>query len=265
MSKIVLITGGASGIGKATATEFRKLGYTVISYARELDDEYPDYSYIGDVSNEAQVKSFIEVIANKYGKIDILVNNAGFGVNGALELIPSDVFDNIMDVNIKGAYLVTKYSLPLMSKGSKIINISSVSGVFASPFRSLYCFSKSALLMLTLCERMELEQAGIDVCAICPGEVKTGFMKKRVRITETNERYGRQVENMYAFLDKHDEGKRMPPSKVAMAIVKQAKRKKSKPFKIIGVPFKFMYAGIKLLPTSLVLKVTNKFMGGGKI
>ena len=76
MSKIVLITGGASGIGKATATEFRKLGYTVISYARELDDEYPDYSYIGDVSNEAQVKSFIEVIANKYGKIDILVNNA---------------------------------------------------------------------------------------------------------------------------------------------------------------------------------------------
>ena len=187
------------------------------------------------------------------------------GVNGALELIPSDVFDNIMDVNIKGAYLVTKYSLPLMSKGSKIINISSVSGVFASPFRSLYCFSKSALLMLTLCERMELEQAGIDVCAICPGEVKTGFMKKRVRITETNERYGRQVENMYAFLDKHDEGKRMPPSKVAMAIVKQAKRKKSKPFKIIGVPFKFMYAGIKLLPTSLVLKVTNKFMGGGKI
>lgn len=265
MSKVVIITGGASGIGKATATEFRKLGYTVLSYAKEEDSEFPEFSYVGDVSNETQVASFVSEVKQKYGTVDILVNNAGFGVNGALELVPTEVFENITNVNIKGAYLVTKHTLPLMQRGSKIINISSVSGVFASPFRSLYCFSKSALLMLTLCQRMELEQAGIDVCAICPGEVKTGFMKKRVRITETNERYGRQVENMFAFLDKHDEGKRMPPEKVAKAIVKQAKRKKSKPFKIIGTSFKFMYAGIKLLPTSFVLKVTNKFMGGGKI
>ena len=120
-----------------------------------------------------------------------------------------------MDVNVKGAYLFAKHSLPLMQKGAKIINMSSVSGVFASPFRSLYCFSKSALLMMSLCQRMELETCGIDVCAICPGEVKTNFMKKRVRVLDTNERYGKRVENAFKFMDKHDEGKRMKPEKIA--------------------------------------------------
>ncbi len=265
MSKIVVITGGSRGIGKATATEFRNMGYTVVSFAREIDEEFVEYSYVGDIANEEEVKVFIEDVKQKYGKIDILVNNAGFGVNGALELIPTQVFDSIMDVNIKGAYLVTKHSLPLMQKGSKIVNISSVSGVFASPFRSLYCFSKSALLMLTMCQRMELEQAGIDVCAICPGEVKTEFMKKRVRVEETNERYGNQVKGAFEFLDKHDDGKRMPPSKIAQVIVKQTKRKKSKPFVIVGGKFKLIYFGIRILPTKLVLWATNKFMGGGKM
>ena len=264
MNRIVLITGGASGIGKATATKFRELGDTVVSFALEQDPDYLEYSYVGNITNEEQVKGVIDEIREKYGRIDVLVNNAGFGVNGALELTKPEVFDNIMDVNIKGAYLVTKYSLPLMGKGGKIVNISSVSGVFPSPFRSLYCFSKSALLMMTLCQRMELDTAGIDVCAICPGEVKTGFMKKRVRVTETNERYGRRVENAFAFLDRHDEGKRMPPEKVAKVIVQQVKRKKSKPFVIVGFAFKLIYLAMKIFPISLVLRVTNKHMGGGK-
>ena len=265
MERIVVITGGSMGIGKATATLFRQKGDTVLSIAMQINEEYPEESYVADISNEEQVKNIISQIGEKYHKIDVLVNNAGIGVNGALELVPSDVFDKIMDVNIKGAYLVTKYALPYMKKGGKIINISSVSGMFPSPFRSLYCFSKSALLMSTMCQRMELSRAGIDVCAVCPGEVKTGFMKKRVRIEDTNERYGKQVERAFAFLDKHDGGKRMPPEKVAKVIFKQAKRRKSKPFVIVGASFKLIYFGIRILPTRWVLGLTNKFMGGGSI
>lgn len=264
MNRIVLITGGSQGIGKATATKFRSLGDTVISFSMEIDEEYPQFSYVGDVSCEEDVKKVIADITNKYGKIDVLVNNAGISVNGALELTSTEKFEKIMDVNVKGAYLFIKHSLPLMNKGAKIINISSVSGVFASPFRSMYCFSKSALLMMSLCERMELEPAGIDVCAICPGEVKTNFMKKRVRVVETNSRYGKRVENAFAFMDKHDAGKRMKPEKIADVIVKQANRKKSKPFKIVGFGFKLIYLGIKICPISLVLKITNKHMGGLK-
>lgn len=265
MNKIIVITGGSIGIGKATATLFRQKGDIVLSIALHADPDFPDFSYVADISNEEQVKNIISQIGEKYHKIDILVNNAGIGANGALELIPSETFDKIMDVNIKGAYLVSKYALPYMKKGSKIINISSVSGLFPSPFRSLYCFSKSALLMSTMCQRMELAKAGIDVCAVCPGEVKTEFMKKRVRITETNERYGKQVERAFDFLDKHDEGKRMPPEKVAKAIYKQAKRRSSKPFVIVGGSFKLIYFGIKILPARWVLGLTNKFMGGGNI
>ncbi len=265
MNKIVVITGGSMGIGKATATLFRQKGDIVLSVARQIDEEFPDFSYVADISNEEQVKNIITQIGEKYHKIDVLVNNAGIGVNGALELVPSNVFENTMHVNIEGAYLVTKFALPYMQKGAKIINISSVSGLFASPFRSLYCFSKSAIQMMTMCQRMELSKAKIDVCAVCPGEVKTGFMKRRVRIEDTNERYGKQVERAFAFLDKHDEGKRMPPEKVAKAIYKQAKRKKSKPFVIVGGSFKLIYLGVKLLPTSWVLALTNKFMGGGNI
>lgn len=264
MNRIVLITGGSQGIGKATATKFRECGDTVLSFAMEIDEDFPEYSYVGDVSNEQDVIKVISDIQQKYGKLDVLVNNAGISVNGALELISTEAFQKIMDVNVKGAYLFTKHSLPLMRKGAKIINISSVSGVFASPFRSMYCFSKSALLMLSLSQRMELEGAGIDVCAICPGEVKTNFMKKRVRVVETNERYGDRVENAFAFMDKHDKGKRMKPEKIANVIVKQANRKKSKPFKIVGFGFKLIYLGIKICPISLVLKVTNNHMGGLK-
>lgn len=264
-NKIVVITGGSMGIGKATADIFRAKGNIVYSLAREIDEQYPEYSYICDISNEEIVKNTIQEIGNKHGTIDILVNNAGFGINGALEFVPSETFDKVTDVNVKGAFLVTKYTLPYMKKGSKVINISSVSGVFPSPFRSMYCFSKSALLMMTLCQRMELERAGIDVCAICPGEVKTGFMKKRIRIEETNERYGKQVERAFSFLDKHDDGKRMAPEKVGKVIFKQSCKKKAKAVKIIGASFKLIYFGIKMLPLSWVLKLTNKFMGGGTI
>lgn len=264
-NRIVMITGGSMGIGKATAQMFRTNGDTVFSLAMEIDPEYPGFSYVCDITNEERVKEIVNEIGQKYGRIDVLVNNAGFGINGALEFVPSTTFDKVVDVNVRGAFLMTKYALAYMGRGSKIINISSVSGVFASPFRSMYCFSKSALLMMSLCQRMELEKAGIDVCAICPGEVKTGFMKKRVRIEETNEHYGKQVERAFKFLDKHDEGKRMAPEKIGKIIYKQSCKRKMKPMKILGFKFKLMYLAIKTFPLGMILRLTNKFMGGGTI
>lgn len=264
-NRIVIVTGGSMGIGKATAQKFRENGDTVFSLAMEIDEEYAGFSYVCDITNEERVKEVIDEIGKKYGRIDVLVNNAGFGINGALEFVPSSTFDKVVSVNVKGAYLVTKYALAYMERGSKIINISSVSGVFASPFRSMYCFSKSALLMMSLCQRMELERAGIDVCAICPGEVKTGFMKKRVRIEETNQHYGKQVERAFAFLDKHDDGKRMPPEKIGNIIYKQSCKRKMKAMKIVGFKFKMMYFAIKVFPLGMILKLTNRFMGGGTI
>ena len=244
---------------------YRKKGDLVYSLSRDIDNEYPDFSYVCDVTDENRVKEVVAEIGEKHGKIDVLVNNAGMGVNGALELLPADVVRKTIDVNVVGCYLMSKYCLPYMKRGSKIIYISSVSGVMPSPFRSLYCFTKSAVYMMGMCQRMELKKAGIGVTVVCPGEVKTGFMKSRVRVEETNERYGKQVERAFAFLDKHDDGKRMPPEKVAKVILKQSYKKRNKAMVIVGGPFKFLYAGVRFLPLSWSLSITNKFMGGGDL
>lgn len=265
MNKIVVITGADMGMGKATADMFRSKGDIVLCLSLAKDKEYEEYSYICDVTNEEQIKSAINDIKEKYGHIDVVVNNAGFGVNGALELLPYNVVQKSNAVNVEGVYLITKYCLPLMGKGGKIINISSISGVTPSPFRALYHFTKSAVYMMSLCQRMELDQAGIDVTAICPGEVKTTFIKNRVKIVETNEKYGKRVARTYEKMEQHDNGKRMSPEKVAGVIVKQSYKKHSKAVVVVGGKAKLFYIAYKLLPLNWFLFFANKFMGGGKI
>ena len=265
MNKIIVITGADMGIGKCTADMYRSKGDTVLCLSLAKDPEYEDFSYICDVTSEEQVKTAIEDIKEKYGHIDVVVNNAGIGVNGALELLPYNVVRKANAVNVEGVYLVSKYCLPLMSKGGKIINMSSISGVTPSPFRSLYHFTKSAVYMMSLCQRMELDQAGIDVTAICPGEAKTTFVKNRVKVVETNEKYGNRVARSFEKMEKHDNGKRMEPSKIANVIVKQSYKKHSKAVVVVGAKAKVFYIAYKILPLKWFLACANKIMGGGKI
>lgn len=264
MSKIIVITGASSGIGKCTADMYRAKGETVINVSREIDKDYPDYSYSCDVSNEDRVKEVFGQIGEKYGRIDVLLNNAGFGVSGAFELVDSQVFRNIMDVNLFGVYYCTKYALPYMSRGSKIINISSALGIWSVPFRGMYCTSKAAVLSYSYALRLELNEAGIDVCAICPGEVKSNFSKNRVRNFETNERYGERINKAVGYVDKH-ESKRMPPEVVAKAILKQTYKKKSKPMVIVSKKYNVCHFLLRFFPTSFELFMINKIFGGGKL
>lgn len=264
MNKIIIITGGNSGIGKCTADMFRSKGETVISVSRNIDEDYPDYSYVCDVSNEEEVKNTINLIGEKYGKIDVLVNNAGYGVSGALELVPTETFKGIMDVNVMGIYFCSKYALPYMSKGAKIINISSALGIWSVPFRGMYCVSKAAALSFSYSQRLELCEAGIDVCAICPGDVKSNFCKNRVKNFDTNERYGNRINKAVGFVDKH-ESKRMHPSKVAKQILKQTYKKKSKPMKIVSFKYNVCHFLLRFFPTSFQLFMINKIFGGGKL
>lgn len=264
MNKVIIMTGGSSGIGKCTADMFRAEGDLVLSIAREIDEEYKDFSFVCDVSNEEEVKNVITAIGEKYGRIDVLVNCAGFGVSGALELIPTETFRKIMDVNVLGVHLCSKYALPYMEKGSKIINISSACGIWSVPFRGMYCTSKAAVLFYSYAQRMELSEAGIDVCAICPGDVKSNFSKNRVKNFETNERYGDRVEQAVAFVDRHEE-KRMPPERVATVIVKQAYKKKSAPMKIVSRSFNVFHFLLRFFPVRFELFMINKLFGGGKL
>ena len=262
MDKVVVVTGGTSGIGRQLVGVYKEHGFQVISLANRNDYKMENV-ILCDVSNDEEVKNAFAQIKEKYQKVDILVNCAGFGISGAMELTPYAKAQGIMDVNFMGVYNCTKYAMPLMPAGSNVVNISSTCALFALPFRGLYCASKSAVSMLTYCWRMEAEPFKVNVCSVCPGEVKTEFTANRVKNFDTNERYGQRVERAAHKVDSKQDS-RMDPRMVAEKIVKFSLKKKPKPMKIISAKYKLLYFVSRFVPISWMLHFTNKFYGGQK-
>ncbi|MDD4815946.1 MAG: SDR family NAD(P)-dependent oxidoreductase [Clostridia bacterium] len=256
----IVITGGTSGLGKALVEKFEKKGDNIIILARSVES---GNGIKCDIGNNESVKSAFAEIAKIFGNIDILINNAGYGISGATELIPVEETKKIFDVNFFGALYCIQNALPLMKSGAKIVNISSACALFALPFRTLYCASKSAVSMLSNSLRLELSTAKIQVCAICPGEIKTNFTKNRVKHFATNERYGKRIENATNHIDKHEDS-RMSVEFASTKIFNIIGKKKLRPQYIIGGKYKALYFASKIFPLSCILKVTGKTMGGKK-
>ena len=182
-NKTVLITGAASGIGKATAIEFIKKGYN--TYATDKDTgNMQDLEKLGckikyiDVTIDSVMVEAVKEIEKETGGIDILVNNAGFGQNGVIEELSMDKIRKQFEVNVFGLIRITQLVLPKMRerKSGRIINIGSVGGEFTTPGASAYHASKWALESFNDGLRGELRQFGIEVVLIKPGGVYTNFM-----------------------------------------------------------------------------------------
>ncbi|MDD2445458.1 MAG: SDR family NAD(P)-dependent oxidoreductase [Clostridia bacterium] len=254
----IVITGGTSGLGKELTLKFKNQGHNIIVLARSVDEKD---GIKCDLSNENDIKKAFKEIGEKFDKIDLLLNNAGYGISGATELISALEARRIFDVNFFGTLFCIQNALPLMRKGGKIINISSVCAFFPLPFRTLYCASKSAVSMFTNCLNMELKNANVQVSAICPGDIKTSFTKNRVKNFETNERYGNRIKSATDNIDKN-ESKRMSVQYASCKVFKIINKKKLKPQYIIGKKYKFLYILYKIFPLNWFIKATNKFKGG---
>lgn len=180
MNKVVLITGGSSGIGKQTAKLLAGNGYTVYAAARRIE-KMNDLKFVGihviemDVTDEQSITNGFEQIIRAEGKVDILINNAGFGQYGAIEDVSLADARYQLEVNLFGLARLTQLVLPLMRKQhfGKIVNISSTGGKVAAPLGGWYHASKFALEGLSDSLRMEVKPFGIDVIVIEPGGVKT--------------------------------------------------------------------------------------------
>lgn len=260
MNRIIVISGGTSGMGKGVAEKFKKSGDIVLAFGKNPSN--PD-EYAVDVTKENEVEQFFYDIKNKYGRIDILINSAGYGISGAAELAEFNEVKNLFDVNYFGTLKCCQCALPLMKEGAKIIDISSCCALFAMPFRIHYCASKAAVSMLSYGLRMELSDAKIDVTTICPGDVKTNFINSRVKNFSTNERYKDRVENAQNLVDKNND-KRMTTEYASNQIFKIANKNQMRAMYIIGRKYKFFNLLIRLFPINLFLKVSNKIFGGKK-
>lgn len=224
MSKVVLITGGSSGIGKSIGEFLHNKGFIVYGTSRNpdriVDSVFPLISM--DVRNSASIVSVItEIIANE-GKIDVVINNAGVGITGPLEEIPTEEIKNNFETNFFGPIEVIKTVLPQMrlQQSGLIINITSIAGYMGLPYRSVYSASKGALELITESLRMEVKPFGIQITNVAPGDFATNIASGRFHAPLIKDSaYEISYGNTLKTLDEHvDSGNN--PTEMAEAVYK---------------------------------------------
>lgn len=184
--KFILITGVSSGIGFALADHYCNQGFKVIGTVRKIEDAETlsknpcFFPIVYDVKDKEGLVVFRETVNSLLSgkKLFALINNAGIVKAGPLECISEEDFSEMMDVNVYAVRRITNEALAFMEEGSRIVNMSSVSGLFNSPFSGTYCISKHALESMTDVYRRELMGFGIKVIAIEPGPIKTPIWSK---------------------------------------------------------------------------------------
>jgi len=186
-NKVAVITGGAGSIGKTTAKLFLEEGAEVMlvdltedelkKVVEELNSEHVKYC-VADVSKAIDVERYINETVKLYGKIDVFFNNAG--IEGDVKSIidyPEEIFDKVISINVKGAWLGNKYALPQMKDGGSIIMTSSVSGILGSVNLSAYITSKHAVVGIMRATAIEVASRKIRVNCVNPGPVNNRMMR----------------------------------------------------------------------------------------
>lgn len=186
-NKVALITGAARGIGKEVAKKFAKNGYdVVINYVssktdtEKLKKEFEDLGVKvllvkADVSNQEEAEDLVNQTINTFGKIDVLVNNAGITKDNLLMRMSEEDFEKVININLKGTFLVTKYAIKYMMKKrcGSIVNLASVVGVAGNAGQCNYAASKAGIIGFTKSIAKELASRNIRANAVAPGFIKT--------------------------------------------------------------------------------------------
>jgi len=224
-NKVVVITGGTSGIGKALAIAALHAGANVAVCGRkpetlkELEQEIASdhlSTYIADVSKEDDCKRFVEQVIAKLGKIDVLVNNAGISMRALFRDVDLTVLKQLMDINFWGTVYCTKYALPsLLANKGTVVGVSSIAGYRGLPGRTGYSASKFAMQGFLEALRTENLHTGMNVMWVSPG-----FTSSNIRNTALNEQGRSQAETPL------DEGKLMSAETVANEILKAISKRK---------------------------------------
>ena len=222
--KVAIVTGGSSGIGRATAVALAKQGVKVTVAARRSKEGEETVRLVKeagsegifvktDVANEDDVKSLVEKTVKNYNRLDYAFNNAAIPETPtSLIEQTSNVFDQIMNVNVKGVWFCMKYEIPEMIRtgGGAIVNTSSGAGVTGIPQQPIYSASKHDVLGMTKSAALEYAKSGIRINAIAPGLVETEMLK---RVSEDNKQFIESLKSITPI------GRIGDPQEIADAVV----------------------------------------------
>lgn len=197
--KVIIITGAASGIGKATAIKFSQLGGIVIIADINASEGNETLTIIKkqggkglfiktDISSDQDCRHLINTVEKHYSKIDILVNNAGIEISGAFDDFTEINFDRLVSINLKSVFLCSKYAIKgmLQRKSGQIINLASVASFTPWPNDAVYSMTKAGVLMLTKAMAMEYASHGIRVNAVAPGMIDTPMTDRALALSSVN-------------------------------------------------------------------------------
>jgi len=222
--KVALITGAASGIGRATALLFAKEGAKVAvadcnlkggqETVRVIKEAGGEAIFVTvDVSNAAEVERMVKTVVSTYGRIDILHNNAAIqGPFGTVIEVTEEDWDKVIDINLKGIFLVSKQVIPIMLRqgGGAVINMASTAGIVGIPYTPAYCAAKGGVIQLTKSMALAYAMQNIRVNAVCPGGTLTPMMEGWLP-TDPKERQ--------AFLQGMPGGRPIQPEEIARAVL----------------------------------------------
>ncbi len=188
MKRVALVTGGASGIGEGTARALAADGVTVMitdvneKRGREIAEEINGGFVGGDLADRAQCKHIVDATIEVFGQLDILVNNAGFQHIDPIPDFPEDTWDRLIAVMLTAPFLLSKYSWNYLIKAEhpRIVNIASLHGVVASPFKAAYITAKHGLIGFTRTAALEGGEHGLTVNAVCPAYVRTPLVENQI-------------------------------------------------------------------------------------
>ena len=258
---VVVITGGSSGIGLETAKLFAEDNKNSVYVLNRHEVYLDNINWIKcDVTNSKEIFDAVKEISNKENNhINILINNAGMGISGAIEYHSLEEINKIIDVNLVGLVNVTRAFLPLLGKGDKIINISSVAGPISIPYQTMYSVTKAGVLAFSNGLRNELRPLGIKVTSVLPGDTKTGFTASREKSVD-NGRYGDRIEKSVSKMEK-DESSGVPACKVAKKILKVSKKKNPNTYYVVGLSYRLLVYLSRILPKRFVNWIIFKIYG----
>lgn len=260
MSKVVLITGGSSGIGKSIGTYLHQKGFIVYGTSRTPEKiSNTIFSLLPlDVRNQQSISNCIATVLEKEGRLDVVINNAGVGITGPIEEIPTEEIRNNFETNLFGPIEIMKAVLPQMraQNSGLIINITSIAGYMGLPYRGIYSASKGALELITEALRMEVKSFGIQITNVAPGDFATNIAAGRyhapvVKGSAYEVSYGTTLKEMDAHVNSGSNPNEM--AAVVLAIIQTKKPKIH--YKVGAFMQKFSIVLKRILPDTIYEKM----------